>query len=824
MLSFHQISSLFISYLFIARDVLLLTLVADKKPYATTIWNIFFHIYIDDEAHTTLIEHCKKLVALSDDLRTWNESPYGRFIKMCTEHTLAELQRYWSLYVHMRNLPAARIQSIRDAFTTVFKPSLERWRNGVVFSAARSAGPLMGKAAPVTTDQCLNYWTKGVTFTSPQQLASATILNPTFVYSRAGEGCSVHYATDPLAPFHTAALFSKKKGATVSDLVGAAKAEFGDWCAAFQSSTSQNIIKPPIIRFFLGDAMAVCSALHAFSATGTLKLGIPVSQWNTHLIQLNKDDYLSKQAPARFNVIETSNLDDHIGLLNVLTAAVPLLSAATQSAVLYTESLLYMGQDATKEFTERLYANLTIIGLLIGICPVDYLSGFTTRSNIHELILHRVCKGELSQFHQVTTWKSPISGDVSAPGQGGGNLPPIFDSCQLGTMLYDMYHQLFEHEDAKHFFRLNQDNLMKAIAMSNIIHYIRTSFVLFLKLIRDNLHIAEHQWLDIMDRFFDLEDADQSLPMDTVNYQDLCGQLHYHGVYTVSVYQRERLPKIGRLSFWENIPPLVRIILVVPRIKLAVLDSEKVSTPLLHCDVRGSWSHNIFSAVHVAFGTVISIGTKAHPKVLFEEDAQGWEGLSPLVASFTMPTRLLTSIEPMEKLNVYLSMRSTPATMLFTSQLGPYLNIFGVSLTDETAVHVLPEPPLPVKRASAISPPARISTLSSQIGRSSAATVELDEQCEVIVNLASKVLIEKDEVKALLVSGAVPEVSQTSPCVLNIVLGEHRQDVVFPFPVVGSLCKLRVARKSLYIEVSTPLLFYLAATKHNSLWSLPLAH
>jgi hypothetical protein len=317
-----------------------------------------------------------------------------------------------------------------------------------------------------------------------------------------------------------------------------------------------------------------------------------------------------------------------------------------------------------------------------------------------------------------------------------------------------------------------------------------------------------------MDRFFDLEDADQTLPMDTVNYQDLCGQLHYHGVYTVSVY-KERLPKIGRLFFWEDITPLVRIILLVPRTKLAVLASENVCTPLLHCDVRGSWSHNIFSAVHVAFGTVVSIGTKARPKVMFEEDVQGWKGSSPLVASFTMPTRLLTSIEPMEKLNVYLSMRSNPGAAPFMSKLGPYLNIFGARLMDETVVHVLPESPLPTKNTSSTSHPAIITTLSSPIGRSGVATVELDEQCELVVTLASKILVENDKVKPLFVSGAIPQVSQTSSCVLNVTLAELRQDIVFPFPVVGSLCKLRVARKSLYIEVGASLLIHPAVTKHT---------
>lgn len=88
-----------------------------------------------------------------------------------------------------------------------------------------------------------------------------------------------------------------------------------------------------------------------------------------------------------------SNLIDHIGLHNVLIASVPL-----HRPLYLLESLLFSGRDATKAFMGRLYASL-----LIGVCLVDYLSGFTTHSDIHELAIHYVSRGNGSQFHQVTT-------------------------------------------------------------------------------------------------------------------------------------------------------------------------------------------------------------------------------------------------------------------------------------------------------------------------------------------------------------------------------------------------------------------------------------
>jgi hypothetical protein len=783
-----------------ARNVLLLTLVADNHP-SPIVWNIFFHMYLDNHSHTILVEHCKKLVTLSDSPQTWNASLYGTTIKMSTEHTLVELRRHWSLYVRMQDLPANRINAIRNSFTTLFKSTLKKSR-GDALSVARSAGPLMMKAIPICSAACRQYWAKGVTFSSPQQIANATILNPTFVYSRAGEGCSVHYGTDPLSPFHLATLFGNKKGTiTVSDLVGAATAQFKDWCSAFYKSTSPNAVKPPVVRFFLGDAIAACNALHAFGTTGTLNLGVPVSQWHTQLIQLNKVDYVSGHAPAIFNVIDTSNLNDHIGLFNVLIASVPLLSAFTPSSVLYTESLLFKGQDATKEFTERLYTNLTVMALLIGICPVDYLSGFTTRSNIHELAIHMATRGEGSQFHQVTTWKFPVSGDAYSVQLGDKCLPPVFDARQLGTLLYDMYREFFEHEDSRHFKRRNEDNMIKAISHSNLIHYIREGFVLFLKLVRSKLRYSDEQWLEVMDRFFDLKDADKSMPMDTLNHHDFCAQLRRHGVFTAAMYREERLPKSGRLSSWDVIPPFVRVILVVPREKLAVLEDPTVATPLLYCGIEGNWTLNIFSAVHAAFGKAIPMGTKARPWVVFEEDPEGMKGTSPLVTSFIMPTVVLLLLEPMENMKIDLRVRSTVGTVPLIQKLGLSLKIFAAPLMDESAVHILPEQPLPFKKMKLS--PATSPTGTAPIGHSGASLIELDEQCELVVSLTSRVSVDNEQVKGLFTSGTVPQISQISPCTLNLAVGQHVQTVIYPFSVVGSQYKLRVARKSLYIEVST---------------------
>ncbi|KAF8168924.1 hypothetical protein BJ912DRAFT_187576 [Pholiota molesta] len=51
---------------------------------------------------------------------------------------------------------------------------------------------------------------------------------------------------------------------------------------------------------------------------------------------------------------------------------------------------------------------------------------------------------------------------------------------------------------------------------------------------------------------------------------------------------------------------------------------------------------------------------------------------------------------------------------------------------------------------------------------------------------------------------AIPEIVQLSPCVVRVTLGDRIQDIAYPFPVIGSAHRLRLARMARYIEVIVP--------------------
>ncbi|KAH8799252.1 hypothetical protein DL96DRAFT_1824384 [Flagelloscypha sp. PMI_526] len=779
----------------LARNVLLFTLVIDKKPLNGS-FDIFYHPYLDQATLDLLVSQCRTLATCSANMKTWRESKYGDAIHMSTECTLVELRSLWVKYASMHSLPQAQLTKILTTFKKEFKSTGNTGAAGAA-STSRSAGPLMDRASTsgTLTEAFKGFWRTGTTFTDLSSISAATLLNPTFVYSRAGVGIGFHYGSDPLMGFHLVPAFGHLPDAKRSDVLEIVRAEFQSWCLAFQSNHSRRLCT---IRIFFSDALLACAALKMLNSTGTYQTGVPAIQWKTHTILFEEEEY--RHAPKSFDVVDTSNLDDHVGLLNILVAAIPLLRSSGR-ATLYLESLLHIQDDAVNDFTARLLADLSLMSTLFGMCPVDFATGYSSRSNVHELLLfdamqRSVSAGKIrSQFHQVTTWKRVDD----------GVLPCQYQPHQLGTFLYDLYHSLFEIDDSTTFHAKHRVNLPTAIAKRGNEHYTRESFVLFLKLVRDRHCINPEDWISVMDRFFTVHSADHSMPMDTVNHHDLYASLYRHGVHAVDAYRTDILRPVGVFKAWPFVPPIVRVFITVPRSKLEVFASRP-STPTLVCTVQGPRNLNVFASIHASYGIVTRKGTPAKPSVFFEEDLHGIQGSKPLVLSFVMPARLLTGQFPgyddPSSLSVTFAVKNNPANVaLFVDKLGPMMDVHSVSLMDTQNVIVIPEHPPP----SASLSPIKHTTKTGGIGGQGAVTVVMDPECELVENMSVRLTVtEKNIQPAYQARTITPIVEQVSLSTLRITLGDKSQDVCFPLPIAGAKHNLRIARKFLWIEIIVP--------------------
>ncbi|KAJ7864757.1 hypothetical protein B0H14DRAFT_3602063 [Mycena olivaceomarginata] len=778
----------------LARNVLLLSMVIDKKDSAN-IFDIFFHLYLEKDPLSLLTSQCRALLDASTTLQRWQDSSYGSTLRMSSQHTLTELRWHWDQYARMHSLPSSEQCKIVANFKAGVEEYQSQYHRQIVLHTSRSAGPLMMSAGEMLSDCFHDFWKYGTTFVSAARRSAATLLNPTFVYTQAGVGCHVHYGIDPVMPFHLAPIFGNHRDAAPSrsDIMNGIRAQFQDWCAAFRNHHERGLCT---VRVFFADVILGARALQAYKKSGVKQTRIPVCQWRTETITLDKKEY--KNAPLIFDVIDTSNMDDHIGLLNVLVTSIPLLPDSGDG-VLYLESFLLQNHgDAPKDFTKRFHADLTAMSVLFRLCPVDLITGYSTRGNIHELLAYeftRRTSAVRQQYHQATTWKTLRSD------------PPVVDPRQLGTFIYDLYHALFEEEDNITFLLRHPVNLPFAIAHSGISHYNRESFVVLLGFIRDRLQVPREEWIAVLDRFFEIHGSDSSMKMDTLNYQDLCGLLHFHGVHTMDLYRLNDVARVGPFSAWAKVPPLVRVFLTVPREKLRILTEDLPGTPLLQAGMRGPVMQNDFTSIHAAFGIASAIGTPANPKVYFEEDPSGFRGTKPLVISFVMPAILLTGDGPgydsPRDILIFFGFKSNPSNpILYMKRLGSRLEIHSARLFDKESVLVLPEPEQPLPREFSTSP--RVPSAPGQIGTQSSISANFNEECDLLESFSAKIGVENEQAKAAFQSSEVVAVRQISSAIIQLVLGGRAQEVSFPFPVAAGQHRLRLARKSLWIELIVP--------------------
>ncbi|KAG1742518.1 hypothetical protein EDB19DRAFT_1827716 [Suillus lakei] len=802
----------------IARNVILFTLLADEgtAQKAPQIWNIFFHFYLDKASHDLLISQCRRLVELSSDLDSWNNGPYGHFLRMCTGDTLAELRRLWELYIKTMTCSPSEAKAFASTYAADVKACRAKFEH--VFTASRAAGPLSMYALKMAGDHYNIYWETGVCSAVPKRPSEVSHPNPTLAYSMVGDKFAVHYGTDPLSCFHLAEALAPAVGSarnpeqiTLKDAVNICKTQFLRWCTSVSKvlgSQCPSSPSPLIIRCFVGDALSLCQALGYHNTTKSISTSFPVAPWKHSCIVFDPDAYgtgTQSPAPTTFNIIDTSNLLDHVGALNILIVTSPILQR-TPSATLYTEGL--SGSSPEDTLPQQLCGDIATIGLLLGLIPMSFVSQFTTRSNMHELLM-RIAQEHATQNHERLAWKLIGGAEKLVTDLDG---PIAVAPEELAGVLFNVYLDMFCHQNM-----VQRMNMIKrspsSIRFTGNVHYNRRAYAEILGVVKRRV-ITE--WAPTMNMLHDKILGDRSLITGMNCYQDLCCQLHLLGIFTVdwlSLQKVQELYHVARpLVFrsWKTLPQTVCLVLIIPRGRLQPLFPalDGAGTPVLQCDVRGVATSNTFSCINTVFGTVEISGKGDGKTATIEEDTTGRYGTSPLVVWFWVPSVVLMN-EPRQ--TVVLSVLSTPATsMSLTMKLGLDLSLFHADIGDEQLVHILRQCPNAVPESLE---EKRVQISGRPMKMSGACTsVTLDKECKKPLSFTTRVDITEPEMKVSLTSGATPTVNQVSMHSIAIVLGDKSVQFPFPLPIDAEKVKLRVARKSLYIEVILPLKLALGGT------------
>src|SRR5947207_4757559 len=140
------------------------------------LWNIFHDLYITDDAVDMIRKQAEKLVCLLESLETWENSFYGKVLRIVNEETLESLLELFTSY---SNAERTIYTHFKPAVNKVFR---EHYIRETFFpTLTRSFGVLATASLVVAAHHTQQFWEFGVT--DLDDMPKSPLCNPLFVYS-----------------------------------------------------------------------------------------------------------------------------------------------------------------------------------------------------------------------------------------------------------------------------------------------------------------------------------------------------------------------------------------------------------------------------------------------------------------------------------------------------------------------------------------------------------------------------------------------------------------------------------------------------------------
>ncbi|KAK1981318.1 MYND finger [Colletotrichum cereale] len=806
----------------LARNIFLFSLLLDNNASGNTPWNLYYNLHLDKADLGVLASQIKKLVSASESLQSWKASSYGKALPFCDQATLDDVRAIWVTYDAAARSDGASADSaalIANMEQTLSRKSIA-FGDNISFTGLRSAAPVSLPYSQQIVEASQEFWKTAAA--GPSGVASNP--NPLF-YASLTERRLLHYGTDPILGFHLATAFLRltDKSPLKPDqkdekfkVFAAAKTQFREWATACGIMLRA---KRLVIRSVASEALALCQTLQHFATTKKTSAGWYRRQFDVRVLSLDPEAYGPKPtAPAAFDTIDTSNLADHFGTLNILISALPLLTAQPWSA-LFTETLLKT-EDTTKEgFDKLLYGHGRTISLLLGASPVEYWTNATTISSVDEVLIGLTTnsiqsnKDTPSQVHNRITWKQ------SKQFSGVSSKSPLkIGSEALANIFFGLYLEMFAHENPMKLLSISKASVTQMIRNTVHSHFHRGTLVSLLRYLKLRLSVTD---FDVTCRLvMEKVCAERSLMFTGNLRQDLSLQMHTQGVFSEPWLRQEIKPnrKLGGFDSWEHVPEVVAVSLVVPRESFnrvyAGSDQAKISAPT----IRGSlvsgensnhqW-HNFYDEVQLVFGDIVTSGNQESSdfSVTVKADPADWLGNSPLIASFYVPAAALQ----VERKTAYVRLEvisSAQSVAVFSKTLGHDLKIFQAKLGDEDSVFITKHMPGQTMYPAASDAAATVaeSDVEPNSETTCVFTADVSKDQDSVETITGHLDFFAEKGKKLLADKVPITIEQASPFTINIVFGDnqHIYPLTFPIPVDASKAKTRIARKSAYIEVVAP--------------------
>jgi hypothetical protein len=732
----------------------------------------------------TIRLHSIKLGALSESLDKWKTGPY-KALDIGTAETLRQLHRYW---LKCSQTPTRKVyEQTQTAMREVFSKLKAEDDELVIAPLIRSFGPDAGLWQCIASSHICEYWTFGVadTLDSPKQ----PICNPLFLYSSvAGDQFAIHKNTHPLSVFNLGMISvrepfdpsdryndAKRIKESMPKVLLNAKEQFRTWCEAFKTAEIS-------LQFVIGDPMAFCYALLKQDAPQHVQFITNYSApWSP-----NSTLDLKSVIPTSFNVIDTSNLMDNVGLVNVLVATVPLLEESPSSTI-YTITATRPWPGDT-EILEDYMGTPYVTCSVLGIAPVAYLTGVsnTGLSQDEALVIDMIEPEHPIPLQMV--WKIPSGGDPNVKIQN----KHCFDAVELSGFLFSIYTRMFVHEEAMH--NILQDGFKRTVETKHIsVRHTKAGFAAFVAFLKRRHSTNFDQAIEAFHELLKFTTESQDLRLQMV-----CMGVEMPKMELPSTEELKAMfPQLGdgEIRSPDEIKPVTFVVFTVPRARLRAVTQRYMERKVkyeFHVRLYSTpTSYQIFSSPSAAFGTLVT-DSDGETRILFGDD--GWHGISDL--HITLP--LLTSFFITETTwTISFHLTATPGTSkAFRKNYGKDLEIFRSSVLDTNHVRILNSlPNAPTTQPTLIPEAAR--TMAKSNFRITKSHPNLNFSKKSFATFTTRITFRGEFDRPF--SRLQPK--QTSPCVITVTYEGMEEACEFPFPVVGDTARLRVARKSGWIEV-----------------------
>ena len=586
----------------IARNVILYRLIQDASNFQM-VWSTFYDRVIDDPCMDLLVACATDLCAIGESLETWHGTEFGAIVKFVDEHTYAIIRGIWAVYARgkVSGEAASRMSECAGKF---LEKSGVRGKRDLVTTGAFQTSPCQFPAASniqVHSDIFHAYVSTGRSPHCSYPSKSSTTTHNPMMFRRADQHADVHYGLDPTLGYHLAAAYAQLKDGPLyskSESKPSSKVdekaiysccirEFSGWCHALKKSMDQRKI---IIHNFAGDLFDLSHAMIHTRNNGYGKSGV-IGSLKGGSIQLLPG------VPLEYDVIDTSNVSDHVGLLNLLLACRELLSEGMQGTIctqfLHVVSENLDNRDVLLE--EMLRTDLHTFAAITGLTLQDSMSNVTpgyanwTQFNISSSIVAALSNGS-KRISVALEWT------LVRPSAVRVNLKH-HDFVEVFT---EMYRKMFE-------FNLTIPNMLDLEGYikklkTQVAPFTGPSMQTFVKLVQiatKNLHSVESRTIKA------LIESILSLPFSGQQNQTCCLLTWFAALGLIPQTDANQMLGYDRtvhdLSvFGPNPSEIILLTLLIPK-SATVGKLDKMTTPVIEMSVQVMGSDDRFSSLQTQY-------------------------------------------------------------------------------------------------------------------------------------------------------------------------------------------------------------------------------